>query len=874
VNQERIRLFLSLEGRLPRATFFLASVTVAFAFFTLFVVLETTLGTESTIVLLPFFYWSSLALAIKRYHDVGKSGAWLFVLLVPVLGFLWVVIELIFWRGTPGENRYGPQPIYAGLDHLTVPRTPERPNLVNDVTALNPIEVAAVVVPRSVEDVQEALRSFNGPVSIGGGRFSMGGQTASPRSLHLDMRQMNGVLTLSPHERTVRVQTGIRWCDLQRVLDAHDLSVKIMQTYANFTVGGSLSVNGHGRYVGLGPLILSVNSISIVLADGTRQEASPTQNPELFYGAIGCYGALGVIVEAELSLAENTRVEQVQSVIPRTEYLEHFRQSVRDMPEAVFHNADLYHPHYARLRTCVWVTTDKYVTNPRRLMQVEPYHAFWRYFFWVVSETPFGSWRREHIYEPISYLSKRVHWRNYEANYDAAELEPATRKWKTYVLQEYFVPINAFDAFTNTMGEIFRRHRVNIVNVSIRHAIADPGSLLAWAREEVFAFVVYYKQGVTEHAKNAVGVWTRELIDEAIALNGAYYLPYQAHATPEQFHAAYPRARELFELKGRLDPTFRFRNVIWDTYYAPTLEPDAEPAEPASEFHAVFNDRAYHDKFYLFLQNIYRLYPEDRFHLLIKEACESQVSEEAVYRTLQARLPGIKPFLSELTYGLPSLWKQKREMARQTLALLGNTRTIDGYLEIGSTGRYISELQKHVDVTGNIYLVNDVAPSNSVPDMFERGAFKSLGTFLPLNDYAPLASTIATESLDVVTCFIGLHHSPLEVLDAFVASIARVLRPGGLFVVRDHDCPTPEMKTLVSLVHTVFNAGLGVPWPVDRKELRFFTSTDELCATLARGGFKDTGQRLLQANDPTDNTLMAFVKETIPVAAAPGEALA
>ena len=32
--------------------------------------------------------------------------------------------------------------------------------------------------------------------------------------------------------------------------------------------------------------------------------------------------------------------------------------------------------------------------------------------------------------------------------------------------------------------------RVNVLNVSIRHARADPGSLLAWAREECFAFVV------------------------------------------------------------------------------------------------------------------------------------------------------------------------------------------------------------------------------------------------------------------------------------------------------------------------------------------------------------------------------------------------
>ncbi len=67
----------------------------------------------------------------------------------------------------------------------------------------------------------------------------------------------------------IRVQAGVRWCDIQRFVDPHGLAVKIMQTYANFTVGGALSVNCHGRYVGLGPLVLSVRSLKLALHDGS-----------------------------------------------------------------------------------------------------------------------------------------------------------------------------------------------------------------------------------------------------------------------------------------------------------------------------------------------------------------------------------------------------------------------------------------------------------------------------------------------------------------------------------------------------------------------------------------------------------------------------
>ena len=128
----------------------------------------------------------------------------------------------------------------------------------------------------------------------------MGGQTATPGGLQIDMRTFNRVLAFDSINKTITVQPGIRWRDIQRRIDPANLSVKIMQTYADFTVGGSMSVNVHGRYIGQGPLALSIRSFKIVLADGSLVEASATVHPEIFYGAIGGYGGLGVIVEATL----------------------------------------------------------------------------------------------------------------------------------------------------------------------------------------------------------------------------------------------------------------------------------------------------------------------------------------------------------------------------------------------------------------------------------------------------------------------------------------------------------------------------------------------------------------------------------------------
>jgi len=57
------------------------------------------------------------------------------------------------------------------------------------------------------------------------------------------------------------------------------------------------------------------------------------------------------------------------------------------------------------------------------------------------------------------------------------------------------------------------------------------------------------------------------MIDAVISEGGAYYLPYQLHATTEQFHNAYPRAEEFFELKKKLDPDNRFSNKMWEQHY-------------------------------------------------------------------------------------------------------------------------------------------------------------------------------------------------------------------------------------------------------------------------------------------------------------------
>ena len=446
------------------------------------------------------------------------------------------------------------------------------PMLILDVTQLNPLRVQQVIVPTSEQQIHQAILDNSGPVSIGGGRFSQGGHTAHAQGIQLDMRKYNQVLQFDAKRKQIRVQAGITWRDLQEFIDPANLSVQVMQTYANFTVGGSLSVNAHGRYIGQGALVHSVLALRLLLADGRVLDLSPTSQPEIFYAVIGGYGGLGVILDVSLQLTDNVKVKRDHIDLPASEYPAWFAKEIRNNPDVVFHNADLFPPEYQEIRAVSWRKTDLPVTVEARMHPRQQDYRLNARLADFVADYATGKWLRQHVFEPMVYQQPAVHWRNYEASYDVAELEPASRAATTYALREYFVPVEKFPEFTRLMSEIFQRYHVNVLNVSIRHAKPDHHTVLSWSPEEVFAFVVYYRQGTDQQSQAEVDEWSRAMIDGALSVGGRYYLPYQPSATPSQFAKAYPGLEKFRTLKRQLDPTNRFSNIFWQKYLSAELK--------------------------------------------------------------------------------------------------------------------------------------------------------------------------------------------------------------------------------------------------------------------------------------------------------------
>ncbi len=55
------------------------------------------------------FFLPGLSVAVRRLHDVGKSGSFLFITLIPLIGAIWLIV-LMVRDGDKGDNAYGANP--------------------------------------------------------------------------------------------------------------------------------------------------------------------------------------------------------------------------------------------------------------------------------------------------------------------------------------------------------------------------------------------------------------------------------------------------------------------------------------------------------------------------------------------------------------------------------------------------------------------------------------------------------------------------------------------------------------------------------------------------------------------------------------------
>ncbi len=112
--QERARELFSFDGRLGRQSYWLRGLLL-WSLNIVAAILFSVAGDagSATIPLLVVgaavyvaAFFGSLATTVKRLHDRGRSGWFMLIALIPLVGF-WLLIEVGFLSGEAGENEYG-----------------------------------------------------------------------------------------------------------------------------------------------------------------------------------------------------------------------------------------------------------------------------------------------------------------------------------------------------------------------------------------------------------------------------------------------------------------------------------------------------------------------------------------------------------------------------------------------------------------------------------------------------------------------------------------------------------------------------------------------------------------------------------------------
>jgi FAD/FMN-containing dehydrogenase len=447
--------------------------------------------------------------------------------------------------------------------------------VVTDVSGLMPVKVERVVegkMEESIVQVVNEARKQGKKISIAGKQHSMGGHTYYNDAIVLDMSTYNQILDFDPVQKTIRVQSGATWNDIQHHINPHGLAVKVMQSQNIFTIGGSLSVNAHGRDIRYGSLIDTVRSFRLLTPDGEIITVSREENEELFYLVIGGYGLFGVILDVELELTDDELYMTYSETMNYQDYTDYFVENVQQNNSVRM--------HLARIST----SPDKFLTD----MYVTNYNLSPEQDSILVSEH--NTLKEDKMTWLTKFMlglsrsfnwGKTVLWDMQEEYFLSTNGDYITRnnvmrsesKFLEYededdidVLQEYFVPVKSFGPYIDDLRAALKDEDLNLINITIRYVQENEDAVLSYAKDDMFALVLLINQGLKKEDQESTKKVIQEMVDVTLKHNGSYYLPYMPYPTKDQLREAYPRIDEFFEKKRQYDPEERFYNYFYEEY--------------------------------------------------------------------------------------------------------------------------------------------------------------------------------------------------------------------------------------------------------------------------------------------------------------------
>lgn len=445
------------------------------------------------------------------------------------------------------------------------------PSDQNPHTELFELKPTPIYIPHNIDELTTLVRQASQEqkkIVVVGTDKSQGGQTIADKTAYrIDLSKLSRLINLDTRHKTVTVETGMTWKKLQEILAPSCLAVKVMQSYNDFSIGGSLGVNVHGQDPQAGSIIKSVRSFKLLTATGEILSVSRTENPNLFVHAIGGYGLFGIITEVTLDVTDDILLTRHTTVIPSHELSSYFLQNIHNNQNVLFYSGRFSIGNSDFLDNVLVITYEKYQPQPEDCCKLMPTTTSFisRHALTLLGKYPYvKNWR---FFLEKTLLKRQVLIsRNNFTNESIASL-PSDTDTEMYILQEYFIPYANLSAFINQLKHSLPKHYINLLNITARHVPQDAETVLSYAPfQDACALVLYIK--VEKHASSYANVIlaTSELVSRAIELAGTYYLPYQLIPSKELLCKAYPRFDEFILMKKSVDPLELFSNTFYTKY--------------------------------------------------------------------------------------------------------------------------------------------------------------------------------------------------------------------------------------------------------------------------------------------------------------------
>ncbi len=473
--------------------------------------------------------------------------------------------------GWAATSRFrGNLPVYDGTARIA-PASGE--TILNDASGLSPTPVHKHLILN--QDPGEALidavrgemaeaQAAGRPFNIGAARHSMGAQ-AIPKDGHA-VTFDNGFVEPDTANARFRAHAGARWSQVIAALDPLGWSPAVMQSNNDFGLAATYSVNAHGWPVPYGPMGATVQSVRMILPSGDLVTASRTENADLFNLATGGDGLIGAIIDMEIDMVPNQRLQPAFDVMPAEDFAARFRAAVDD-PEVNMAYGRLNVARADFLSEALLITY-----RPGNDQEALPEasgsgfvsHAASRLYRWQLGNEPmkrFRWWTEAGLGPMIAGEATR----NSLINEPVVTLDDRNPD-RTDTLHEYFVGFDQFEAFLQACRDVIPASYQEFLNVTLRYVATDDESVLSYAPVPRIAAVMSFSQELTQRAEADMKRMTQALVARVAEIGGAYYLPYRPHPTQAQLVQCYARAPEFAAAKRALDPGLLLRNSLWDSY--------------------------------------------------------------------------------------------------------------------------------------------------------------------------------------------------------------------------------------------------------------------------------------------------------------------